>query len=205
MLDPIKNDLIFYYKNVIQDYKNIVDLIEETDSECDENSLISKWKDWKTSSEVPYIFGKQKIISNSFMKGGKVYSLTESLKEKNDKLENIYITLKDTIESASQHYAKENDIYIGTLSPLSIGKYNTGSYMGPHCDTYSEHSNATISVVLYLNDDYDGGELHFPNQDVKIKPEAGSIIVFPSRPPYMHASLEITKGIKYISPGFWYK
>jgi hypothetical protein len=38
-----------------------------------------------------------------------------------------------------------------------------------------------------------------------IKPEAGSIIVFPSADPYLHESKEITSGIKYMSPGFWTK
>lgn len=193
MLDPIKYDSIFYYKNIIQNPYEIIDIIEKTDSISDDHSLISKWKDWKTSSDDPYVFGKQKMFKPYIGK------------EKNENFINIYKILKDGISKVSKHYEEQNDLEIGNLSPLCINQYNTGSYMGPHCDTYSESSNATISVVLYLNDNYSGGELYFENQKVKIKPEAGSIVVFPSKPPYMHQSLEITDGIKYMCPGFWNK
>jgi len=36
-----------------------------------------------------------------------------------------------------------------------------------------------ISNLLYLNDDYDGGELYFPYHDIKIKPEPGMLVSFP--------------------------
>ena len=36
-----------------------------------------------------------------------------------------------------------------------------------------------ISNLLYLNDDYDGGELYFPYHDFKIKPEPGMLVSFP--------------------------
>lgn len=193
MLDVVKNNLIFYYKKVLENPYELIKLVEDTDQQCDENSLISKWNEWKTSSEDPYIFGKQKRIG------------TNTLKEKNDNLVKIYKSLRKPIQEVSSHYGVENKISIGHLSPLSIGKYNTGSFMGPHSDTYSDDSPATISVVLYLNDDYEGGELYFEKQNVKIKPEAGSIIVFPSREPYVHASLEVLNGTKYICPGFWNK
>ena len=77
--------------------------------------------------------------------------------------------------------------------------------MGPHVDSYGDERSPVISVVAYLNDDYQGGELYFPNQNIKIKPEPGSIVVFPSIAPYFHASLPIVSGVKYMIPGFWYK
>jgi len=77
--------------------------------------------------------------------------------------------------------------------------------MGPHVDSYEDDTKQVLSIVLYLNDDYTGGELYFKNQDIKIKPEAGSLIAFPSTDPYFHESLTVTSGIKYISPGFWIK
>lgn len=36
-----------------------------------------------------------------------------------------------------------------------------------------------ISNLLYLNDNYDGGELYFPKYDLLIKPEAGMLVSFP--------------------------
>jgi len=41
-------------------------------------------------------------------------------------------------------------------------------------DGYSQDKSA----MLYLTDDYEGGELYFPNQDFSIKPKAGTMIFF---------------------------
>ncbi|NBP55847.1 hypothetical protein EBU71_04800, partial [bacterium] len=79
----------------------------------------------------------------------------------------------------------------------------SGKSMGPHVDNYNDDPRKTISVVLYLNDSYVGGELNFPEQDIMIKPEAGSLIIFPSTKPYYHESKTIENGVKYMTPGFW--
>jgi predicted 2-oxoglutarate/Fe(II)-dependent dioxygenase YbiX len=62
-----------------------------------------------------------------------------------------------------------------------------------------------LSVVLYLNDDYDGGEISFPHvrNGVSIKPEAGSAIFFPSNYVFVHEVSEIKNGIRYALPN-WY-
>ena len=36
-----------------------------------------------------------------------------------------------------------------------------------------------MSIIIALNDDYDGGEFYFPIQDFKIKLKKGQIIIFP--------------------------
>jgi len=56
---------------------------------------------------------------------------------------------------------------------------------------------ATVSAVMYLNDDYEGGELWFPRFGVDLKPKAGDIAVFPSNFIYEHASKEMIEGTKY--------
>ena len=56
---------------------------------------------------------------------------------------------------------------------------------------------ATISAVIYLNDDYEGGELWFPRFGVDLKPKRGDIAIFPSTFIYEHASREMIDGTKY--------
>jgi|694.fasta_scaffold36939_3 predicted 2-oxoglutarate/Fe(II)-dependent dioxygenase YbiX len=53
------------------------------------------------------------------------------------------------------------------------------------------------SSVVYLNDDYEGGELWFPKQDYKTKPAPGTLILFPATIMYPHEVAEITSGNKY--------
>ena len=47
-------------------------------------------------------------------------------------------------------------------------------------------SNILISFSLYLNDDFDGGELEFANLPIKIKPKAGMLVAIPGGEIYTH-------------------
>lgn len=193
MLSLEKFDKISYYKNVVLDPKSLIDLIEISDKDLTESTGIPKWKEWTASGDVPYVFGFQKRFTDKV-----------DLDSHMD-IQVINSILKDAITSASNHYAEDHKINIGKLMPLSISKYSIGKSMGPHVDDYNNGDDPNISVVLYLNDDYTGGEINFPEQNVTIKPEAGSIVIFPSVEPYYHQSLPVTSGTKYMSPGFWRK
>jgi predicted 2-oxoglutarate/Fe(II)-dependent dioxygenase YbiX len=54
-----------------------------------------------------------------------------------------------------------------------------------------------ISILAYLNDDYEGGELEFTFLGLKIKPKKGTIIVFPSYFEYTHRVHPVTKGERF--------
>lgn len=79
---------------------------------------------------------------------------------------------------------------------MNFIKYNPGQHFKTHCDhgfTY----NSTTSLVGYLNDDYEGGELYFPLQNLKIKPKAGDLYIFPSTYVYPHQAMPVIAGKKY--------
>jgi len=52
------------------------------------------------------------------------------------------------------------------------------------------------TALFYLTDNYDGGEIEFPDIDLKIKPSAGSALIFPTTMP--HRALEVLAGDKYF-------
>ena len=60
-----------------------------------------------------------------------------------------------------------------------------------------------LAGLFYLNDDYEGGELYFPNQGIQFKPKAGAAYFFPGDMNYIHGVTEITSGIRYTCPFFW--
>lgn len=85
-----------------------------------------------------------------------------------------------------------------------------GSFMYPHVDIVGyvqeegvnvpDHLNkwsGHLSSVIYLNDNYEGGELYFPDHDLSIKPEAGDYITWPGNRWYQHGVKEVTSGIRY--------
>jgi predicted 2-oxoglutarate/Fe(II)-dependent dioxygenase YbiX len=184
---------IHYYENVIVDSDYLVNLIEISDGGLTENTSIPKWNKWQASGDVEYVFGYQKRFTNN------------ADTDNHPDIRRINNILKNAIVGSSENYAKIEGIDIGSLMPLSISKYSTGKSMGPHVDDYGNGEDPNISVVLYLNDDYEGGEIYFKEQGVKIKPKAGSIVIFPSVEPYYHESLPVISGIKYMCPGFWRK
>jgi predicted 2-oxoglutarate/Fe(II)-dependent dioxygenase YbiX len=81
---------------------------------------------------------------------------------------------------------------------IGINKYNENTHMGPHVDLNNRNQYIQYTIVVYLNDNYEGGELHFPNHDITVKPIAGSIAMYPSGHPYTHESINITKGRKML-------
>ena len=189
---------IYYYKNAIPDSNNIISLLEEIDKNIldDSNMVISKWSKWTASrSEREFLFGYRKTVRYDLM--------NNNILPFNTEMTNIINTIESSIKTVSEDYSKKNNFFIGSLAPICISKYIEGAHMGQHTDSYDNDEKPTISVVAYLNDNYSGGEINFPNQNICIKPLAGSIIVFPSKFPYVHESKAIISGKKYISPGFW--
>ena len=108
--------------------------------------------------------------------------------------EEIYQKLKICIDD----YARYWGINVVYYEAFNFVKYE-GS--GTHFNIHADHGpayNCTVSAVIYINDDYDGGELHFPRLDNLVySPKVGDIAVFPSNYIYEHASLPIKSGTKY--------
>lgn len=79
---------------------------------------------------------------------------------------------------------------------MNLIKYGPGQHFQDHCD-HGYSYNCTVSLVAYLNDDYDGGELYFKLQDLMIKPDAGDLYIFPSNYMYPHRAMPVLNGTKY--------
>jgi predicted 2-oxoglutarate/Fe(II)-dependent dioxygenase YbiX len=84
-----------------------------------------------------------------------------------------------------------------------------GHYM-PHCDGESlwkppgnepliwrKSTDRDLSTVLFLNDDFEGGDFVFPELKVRVRPEPGMLVCFPSTHEYLHGVEPVTKGTRY--------
>lgn len=89
-----------------------------------------------------------------------------------------------------------------TSNGITIARWFPGNFQDPHSDMLGFADNEMGSVV-YLNEDYEGGQIYFPQHDLEIKPPAGSAIIFPGDEYYMHGVREIKSGIRYALPIFW--
>lgn len=79
---------------------------------------------------------------------------------------------------------------------LNFVKYGPGQHFQEHTD-HGFSYNCVVSLVGYVNDDYDGGEIFFRAQGLKIKPKAGDLFVFPSNFMYPHRAMPVHSGTKY--------
>lgn len=83
---------------------------------------------------------------------------------------------------------------------LSAQKWMTGSYANDHSDnseldgTPNAWRENKLVTIIYLNDNYTGGELYFRDHDISIAPKAGSVIVF-------DVGINNVHGVKKIDSG----
>jgi predicted 2-oxoglutarate/Fe(II)-dependent dioxygenase YbiX len=201
MLNPkIYFEKIFYYQNIIEKPEEVVYFLENENQEYQNNNGIGYWEKWQTSGKEPYQFGEKKTINY------------EKIKNSENKTKNFFNKIDIAINKVLLDYKEKNTEDIGEPQSYGISKYFTEKEMGEHVDfnlkSMKRQGNfmfPTVSSVLYLNDDYEGGEIEFPRQKIFIKPSSGSMIVFPSTEPFYHKSNKIISGNKYVVPVFCYK
>jgi predicted 2-oxoglutarate/Fe(II)-dependent dioxygenase YbiX len=93
-------------------------------------------------------------------------------------------------------YCAMYPVEVSYQEAINVVKYGPNDFFNVHSDD-GEPYRCTVSTVGYINDDYDGGELWFNFFDVKIKPQAGDLVISPSAYVYSHASLPVLSGTKY--------
>jgi hypothetical protein len=105
-----------------------------------------------------------------------------------------------------QFYRLTQPIYADTVQ---LVMWSEGLHMQAHADNAnpdgSPHGMAwrNFSSIVYLNDDYDGGELYFTALDAYIKPKSGMLIAFTAGFHHEHAVLKVTRGERLTMPAFY--
>jgi len=89
--------------------------------------------------------------------------------------------------------------------------YTEGGHYKPHFDgeaiwtnpdgsrQWKKSIDRDISTVLFLNDDFEGGDFIFPEYRVRIRPEPGLLVAFPSTHHYLHGVEPVKSGERFTS------
>jgi hypothetical protein len=198
----IQKDKIFYFENALSFPSELKSHIEYIDDQPESYNRISKWEPWTASDDRSLVYGATKKIDTHVVKLTKTISLIDK------KVLYISNEFETAFEMCADRYLKLNGLnkenYSLNLKGILIKKWNSGQSMGPHFDGQDGHNALAFSLVAYINDDYEGGEINFKNQNISIKPKAGSIIIFPSQEPYIHEVTKITSGTRWMSPAHIY-
>jgi hypothetical protein len=203
---------IFYYVDVFKDPKWIIDTLDFLDKDEKTYVAITKWYQWLASNNKENCFGEKKdlfYLNKNQVKGNNLYLVEEVIE-----------TMRDAVNNICNSFVEDRGLdFVPNISPfLDMCKYTPGGSLGVHHDSQDGDKSLLYSIVMYFNDDCEGGEISFsiaedgkikpgnnikdPNIDFWIKPKPGSALIFPSTYPYLHQSHPIISGNKYMSTAF---
>ena len=98
-------------------------------------------------------------------------------------------------------YKEINSTEFNFIDNRTIYKADVGDLMPPHYDL-GGNSLVRYGIVIYINDNYEGGEIYYPKLKVSLKPKSGSIIFHPSTIKYTHGVKPVVSGTRYSMANF---
>jgi hypothetical protein len=103
--------------------------------------------------------------------------------------------------------AKKIGKKIRSYSSPDLMRYTSGGYYKPHSDSelfdkntgkWNKVLDRDYSLLLYLNDDFEGGAVHFTHFNYTFKPRKGDLLIFPSHHLYLHEAQLVESGVRYV-------
>jgi hypothetical protein len=185
--------------------------------EQDDDSPINSWVPWHTFGKKTFYNWKQKpknLVDEDLIF---LYDFREKL------LTVFKSVFKDYIDEWSQSGYWPDYITSWELNRPHISRFSSSIIEVLKHDLHPEkqlaitfHTDAhkhrvgqprgqqIITITIYVNDDYEGGEVQFLNEideDAKVityKPKYGDVTAFPSGIPYWHSAAAVTEGNKKL-------
>lgn len=96
-----------------------------------------------------------------------------------------------------------------SIRPPCIIRWFPGLLQEPHADKQTNDGQPNpfvdydINSLFYYNDDFEGGELYYPQHGISIKPEPGMAVLHPGDINYLHGVSEIKSGERFTTPAFY--
>lgn len=168
---------------------DIDETIEGIEKECSDPESGAYW-----SKATVFNDGSDHRITN--YRTNYVLHIDHAADNGNVFMQNIHNQMYMLLLSSTIPYSEKYEIPNLYHEPYQILKYNSGQEYKSHSDGGTASGRA-VSAILYLNDNYEGGELEFVNFGIKIKPQAGMLILFPSNYAYSHIAHPVISGTKY--------
>jgi len=81
-----------------------------------------------------------------------------------------------------------------------------GGYHIWHCENSvtTPDSNRAVVWMLYLNDDFEGGETEFLYYKKRVQPERGKLLIWPAAYTHTHRGNMVLEGMKYVITGWFH-
>ena len=182
------------HNNFIYEYQNFVD-----DKLCD--SLIEM-----IELEQDDIISSNKSSTKNKIRNNIAFNITQ-LSEQYKFIKIVDMEASRIISKSITQYINDN-LFVNKYSDLSRKNinfsmeliyrfYDKTDYYNWHVDS-TENGHFVLSIIIYLNDDFEGGSTLFLEDKVKVNPKKGSVLVFPCDMRTIHKGTKVKSGTKKI-------
>ncbi len=118
------------------------------------------------------------------------------LKLTGSKCTELHKALSESLEDKINHLKLSSTCGCESgINPFIVA-WTEGTNQKEHTDNGND-----FTAIIYLNDDYEGGELNFPSLELSIKPIKGSLIIWPGN--LTHSISTVSSGTRYTMPIFF--
>ena len=142
-------------------------------------------------------------VGQTFEKNTEIKKSTDMVVSGKDNWKDVDKILFTSLSKALSAVKKQYDFFSGPFKDIgyAVQRTNPGEYFHWHIDSGShQFSDRQIVAIWYLNNvSGPGGETEFLNQEVKINPERGKLILFPPFWTHEHRGVTLKEGTKYIA------
>lgn len=152
------------------------------DSEIENANLLNLWKSPENNTTEVETWDGRTYVPEDFEVMNNIHQKIIDFYAKN--IRNI-----DDIEDI-------NSVFMG-LGPINRTK--VGEFLPAHDDLGPPELNAPVEygVVVYLNENFSGGELYYSEKNLEILPKRGMLVIHPSTKEYTHGVKEVSEGTRY--------
>lgn len=175
---------IWVFENIVPNWKEIIDNVEKEVSDKD--------------SGVAYSPAKTRDGKTTGLRRNKVLPITEKALAGNGVCKTIHNQVGILLDECLGKYSTYYETTFYEHEDYGLLKYEGAT--GDHYDAHYDGGPSTkrwISAIIYLNSDYEGGEIEFVDFNLKIKPKNGTLMIFPSNYAYRHIAHTVKSGTKY--------
>lgn len=177
---------LWVYNNLLSDPKIIIDSIEKAiDDDVTLNWQYASTYEDKDNPNIKNLYRSNKSINlpNNVMAGDSAQKLDD------------YIF--NAVTGATLEYAEHHNLGGLFDEGYFILKYEKGTEYKQHFDCGGAHKNRVLSMIAFLNNDYEGGKLEFPTLGITYEPSAGDVVFFPSCYSFPHIVHPVNEGVRY--------
>lgn len=153
------------------------------------------------------------LLANPWLEPAMIYSAGGgAMRDPHRDSDNMVVTpmTEDlVVQAINRCIADASGTGYGWGEPLHVLRYRPGQQYRPHHDAHAfgpVEKRRIATALLYLNDDYEGGETWFPELKIKVRGGTGDLLIFHNLdadkmpdPRMTHAGLPIKSGEKWLA------